>query len=748
MAAAALTRCAWASTRTRCTATIDLTGLTGQYRFNGSLLAINLRIDNIENIDGSVFSEFLGGDAGANVINGGAGNDTLEGRGGADTLNGGTGRDRARYDSSPAAVDIDLTRTSTTTAGQQIGGDAQGDRLSSIEDINGSQFGDLIRGNSAANDLVGNGGNDTLEGRAGEDTINGGAGVDTASYESSTAGVNVDLTRATQTGGHAQGDRLTSIERLIGSAFNDTLVGNSGNNFLTGGTGQDTLLGREGSDMLIGGFQNDVLDGGEGTDTASFESASTGVRVILGEGTAAGRTNHGITGEVDTLISIERAIGSNFADTFFGNSAENRFDGEDGDDVFLSSAGDDNYLGGDGIDTVDYGGEVVRSLQVTVSGFTFVTRAAVQGGLPNFFDTLIDVERVVGTNFGDTFTSGTAGTIFVGGGGNDVYNVSNSSVVILESAGRGFDTVFAEVDYSLLAGQHIERLSAASDAPLVLRGNEFDNEILGNDQNNTLVGGGVDRLVGFGGIDRYFVDNELDQVVDEPGGSFNDEVFCQDADFTLPSNVEILHVLGIGVAGTGNSANNLISGSSTDNLLDGAGGADSLFGFGGHDTFVLRRGEANGDNISDLTGIGSVNSDVLLFVGYGRQSEGASFQQLSATQVQINSADGVVHDIITIPSGVSIGGIAGFVDVLQRGASGNDTINGTGRDNAIFGLDGNDTIATGDGSDVIDGGRGFDIIQAGGATTSTDSLLPSRESQMCFSISAAPTWRCSISARS
>ena len=67
-----------------------------------------------------------------------------------------------------------------------------------------------------------------IEGRGGADTIDGGSGNDTASYESSQARVFVDLRNTTQSGGDAQGDRLTSIENLTGSMFEDFLTGTDG----------------------------------------------------------------------------------------------------------------------------------------------------------------------------------------------------------------------------------------------------------------------------------------------------------------------------------------------------------------------------------------------------------------------------------------------------------------------------------------------------------------------------------------
>ncbi len=59
-------------------------------------------------------------------------------------------------------------------------------------------------------------------------------------------------------GGDAEGDTLSGIENLIGSAFNDLLGGDAGANVIIGGEGDDQLAGFGGAD---------TLDGGAGVDT-------------------------------------------------------------------------------------------------------------------------------------------------------------------------------------------------------------------------------------------------------------------------------------------------------------------------------------------------------------------------------------------------------------------------------------------------------------------------------------------------
>ena len=74
--------------------------------------------------------------------------------------------------------------------------------------------------------------------------MDGGTDTDTASYEGSSAAVTVSLVAgATNTGGDAEGDTLSNIENLTGSAHDDSLTGNDFGNDLSGGAGADTLNG-------------------------------------------------------------------------------------------------------------------------------------------------------------------------------------------------------------------------------------------------------------------------------------------------------------------------------------------------------------------------------------------------------------------------------------------------------------------------------------------------------------------------
>ena len=217
----------------------------------------------IENVIGSDYEDVLVGNDGANRLEGGAG---------ADLLDGGAGIDWVSYQWSDAGVVVDLTE------GTAEGGHAQGDVITNIENVTGSDYGDVLWGDEGANRLEGGEGDDELYGGAGADMLNGGPGDDHAYYTSSSVGVLVRLHNANAVKyGEAEGDTLIDVEHLVGSNHNDVLAGDGEDNLLDGGDGDDVLYGGpaggddmmyggNGDDRIFGGKGNDILTGGEGND--------------------------------------------------------------------------------------------------------------------------------------------------------------------------------------------------------------------------------------------------------------------------------------------------------------------------------------------------------------------------------------------------------------------------------------------------------------------------------------------------
>lgn len=247
-------------------------------------------------------------------------------------------------------------------------------------------------------------GNDFLQGTFGNDILNGGNGNDTASfvtaYSTTAAGVTVDL----NTQGVAQNtiaagtDTLTGIENLIGSQYNDTLIGDANANIIEGGLG------------------NDALSGGAGDDTASYAGATAGVTVSLAlQGTAQNTVAAG----TDTLAGFENLQGSAFNDTLSGDAAANVISGGAGDDT-LATGGNaggtvDLLDGGTGSDTASFAGytaNITARLNGATDGTANIAGAAIA--------TLRGIENLTGGSGNDILIGDDNANVIEGGLGDDV----------------------------------------------------------------------------------------------------------------------------------------------------------------------------------------------------------------------------------------------------------------------------------------------------------------------------------------
>ena len=360
-----------------------------------------------------------------------------------------------------------------------------GDRLISVEDIDGSRNSDVIRGSSVANELWGNLGNDFLEGRGGADIIDGGAGSDTAAYEFSNGGVTVGLDGSGIFGADAQGDTLVSIENLTGSNYADTLTGTDSANVIRGGNGNDTLRGLGGNDMLDGGVGNDTIDGGAGIDEVTYVDSTEGLQIILGSNGADGRATLVFSSERDTLRGIENVEGSAFDDAIFGNELANVMDGAGGSDYFGESRGNDRYIGGSGtgIDTLELAGEtagVTVNLSTGVMTHTGSTER----------DTMTGIERVNGTAFVDNITGSFQNDILLGGGSADTINGSNGDDLV--DGGTGGDVIDGGAGNDIVVG------GTGAGFDILTGGTGADNfQFLSRDDSRVINGGVQDFILDF-----------------------------------------------------------------------------------------------------------------------------------------------------------------------------------------------------------------------------------------------------------
>ncbi|MFZ4809416.1 MAG: S8 family serine peptidase [Hyphomicrobiaceae bacterium] len=187
------------------------------------------------------------------TINGGAGNDTLTGGTGADWIDGGAGRDVVDYSSARAAIGITLEPKPSNA------GEANRDRLVSIEGVIGTAFNDTMSAGTVIDvRFWGGGGNDRMYGQNGADLLDGGDG-------------------------------------------NDVLDANWGADTVIGGLGDDTFILRDLKDVFI-----EDADGGQ--DAAVIQIRDASFRRWLGSDdfeVTGSRLKLIATGESIDLANIE-----------------------------------------------------------------------------------------------------------------------------------------------------------------------------------------------------------------------------------------------------------------------------------------------------------------------------------------------------------------------------------------------------------------------------------------------------------
>ena len=297
---------------------------------------------DIEIVEGSAYGDRLEGNDDTNRLLGGGGVDWLIGSGGADHLDGGAGVDTIDYSESDAGVTVNLAE------GAGRGGYAEGDRITDVENVVGSEHPDILTGNDDHNELnggygddelYGGDGNDILKGGPGADRMEGGPGRDVVDYlthpdTAGVAGVTVNLDTGRGEGGWAQGDVISGVENIVGTYQADLLVGDGNKNTLHGHEGDDELVGKGGPDHLEGHDGNDTLRGDEGDDLLG---GGSGDDVLYG-----GDDN-------------DNLYGQSGGDMLYGGDGNDYLRGDSGNDALYGGDGDDHLVGDDGADRIEGG---------------------------------------------------------------------------------------------------------------------------------------------------------------------------------------------------------------------------------------------------------------------------------------------------------------------------------------------------------------------------------------------------------
>ena len=574
--------------------------------------------------------------------------------------------DTVDYSDATDPIEIDLTNPDS-----QVNGDI----LTDIENIVGTDQVDNIKGNQDDN---------IIEGGDAGDTLDGGDGKDTLSYEGSQDLVNVELQDDTEggapvaaivSGGDAAGDVATNFENIIGSAGSDTLVGNSEDNVIEGGAGT-----------------RDILDGGDGIDTLSYEGSGGPVDVALEDNAPA--TVSGGDAAGDRATNFENIIGSGQGDNLQGNSDDNRIEGRDGTDRIVGGAGDDVIEGGEGADSID-GGEGKDTVSYETSpqdpdgrGVDITLKdgavADASGGHAEG-DTIANVENVIGSEGKDDIRGNSQDNVIeggaeadrlIGGGGEDTISYEGSPADT-ENDGKGVTITLGEGSGTTIgAGAHAQGDIISEFENII--GSEGSDTLTGNSEDNVIEGGaGIkDTLEGGAGKDTLSYQSS-EEPVEVTLQEDNDQVIVSggDAEGDVATNFENI----IGSAG-----DDTLIGNSEGNVIEGGAGEDTLDGGAGTDTLSYE----SSDEAVEVTL--QYNDRAIVSGGDAEGDDATNFENIIGTK-----------------------------------ASGGDTLIGDSRDNVIEALDGADTLEGGEGADTLIGGDGadtfvYDSVRGDGADTIND----------------------------
>jgi Ca2+-binding RTX toxin-like protein len=660
--------------------------------------------------------------SGADTITGDANDNIFFDGGGVDTYTGGNGIDTVDYSAATSAVTVNLNTITAQNTGTFGGRDA----IREIENVTGAAAfaNNLTGGNTTVNQLVGGAAADFLVGGGLGDTLIGGAGTDVIF-----------------------GDYINTFNTGTTTADgNDVLEGGAGNDSLIGGMGNDILRGGDGDDILVGGIANgssaglstvftndggdDTYDGGDGTDIAYayYTDHTGGVRFDLGN--LAGNSAIMVDGvQRGEFISVERVIfrgglgndvvrGGGTLDTLVGNAGDDVLDGWYGNDTLSGGLGNDTLIGGEGLDTATYVNSTTGvNVDLRIQGTGQFT---VGEGI----DTLIDIEYLTGSSFGDnlrgnddfnliidnavdpTATALSQTDSLFGYGGNDSILATRAAAVVATNVnfdgGDGSD--FIELRSGTLSTALAANAAGLSGTTYLALG------ATSNDRNTDIA-----TVDAGAGDDRIILTGVASATVNAGSGADIVSISMRGAStvnnylLTLGSGADTVQFgVGTSAANSTEVATTVRTNRVTDFQVGNAGDKFEMTDFlnrgltsytANSNAFAsnhLRLVQSGTDLLlqSDRDGTGTVNSFVTVFTitnGYTGGFTAFNF-------------DGSIGNLT----------LTGFaIDETITGATGNDVLSGMDGNDVLVGLAGNDTLDGGTGNDTLDGGAGNDTLFGG-----------------------------------
>jgi Ca2+-binding RTX toxin-like protein len=679
----------------------------------------------------------LGGD-GNDTLSGVRGNDTIDGQAGADNLSGGSGLDTVTYASRTAPVTVAIAGQPDFAGNGEGGendiinpdfetiiggaGDDILDQLFALQSlpnllIDGGLGNDAIGGNVGNDTLIGGAGDDTIGHDAGNDSIDGGDGVDLYNLHNVNepgGGANVSLDNIANDGFAGETDDvLDTIENLVGSLGNDTLIGDNADNSINGFRGQDSIDGGGGDDLLTVGISGvaqggGTLNGGEGNDTlggtdfgSNFDEMHGGAGddlIYADNSFPASLTGDDgndvinmnlrtVGGAFDfSTASFETIQGSRGSDSIIGGPDDEVFLGGDGDDTIEGNGGNDYIDGGIGSDSLNGGGGddvFVNNEGISPDG----VKDSIDGG--DGFDVAQDGGLTLGNNPVPNDTYANVELIY---DPNNGVGASSASGVKVHAASNGLSALavvqgVVEIPPGGTIVNGILKIVGTSSADSI-------SVIL--DKSGTLIS------VSQGTVSQSFPLSSVSGISIDAGGG-NDAIALSKADGTraIPRRATI----------AGGNGNDYILGGSAGDSIAGGNGNDTILGGAGNDLLnggsdKLTISSDGADYIS-----GGVGEDVVV---YSSRQDDLSIDISNGSKSNDGAAgegDNVQPDIEDIFAG-----------------NGDDNIVGSIASNIISGGGGNDTIKAGDGNDKLIGSRGEDVI-LGQAGINLYSILDSSADQ-------------------
>lgn len=614
-------------------------------------------------------------------------------------------------------------------------------------DVLGTEVGDILSATAPGVQVFGMAGDDSITSDAGKALLFGGGGDDRyfvfndSDQVREAVGAGFDRVFAAVDYALAAGQEIELLGALNGSATNalnltgnelrQVLIGNAGvNNLATGGGAADSLRGGAGDDTYHVYNSNDRV----------FESAGQGFDRVFASVNFALQAFQDIellSAETTTSTQALNLSGNSYSQTLIGNAGPNRLSsGQGSPDIMIGGAGDDFYYVYNAADQVHELPEQGFDRVFTAISYTLASGQSIEllGAIVGSATTALNL---TGNELGQTLI-GNAGTnilrsglgaadILIGSAGNDIYHVFNPGDQVLETAGNGFDRVFAATNYSLLGGQEIELLgaiSATATIPLVLTGNEKTQILIGNAGDNSLStgGGAADTLLGGLGNDTYYVFNPYDRV-NEAIGAGNDSVFTT-VTYALTAGQEIEMLSAANTASTvplylfGNEFSQTIIGNAGQNRLSsGQGAPDILRGGIGNDTYYVYN---SGDGIFEAlsSGFDKVFSSINYMLTAGQSIELLGAMNAKATDTLHLTGNELSQTII---------GNAGD-NIINTGGGAADVLMGSLGDDIYYVFNSKDRI-------YESTGNGFDRVY----TTVNYALAPGQAIEMLSAADSAST---------